>query len=93
MNKYCQELEIKWQKKREHQKKQVRAIRKIREKIKAGKMIRESCIICGLSKTEGHHDDYDKPLEVEWLCMTHHRALHKILREDQKCQNAITGLS
>ena len=77
----------------ERGRRQKRALRKVSEKIKLGKMTRGPCIICGLPKTEGHHDDYDKPLEVEWLCMTHHRALHKILREDQKCHDAITGLN
>lgn len=91
MNQYCQELKRKRQIKWEYQRKQERAVKKVREQIKAGKMTRKPCVVCGFSPAEGHHDDYDKPLEVEWLCMKHHRALHKILREDIKCLNDITG--
>ena len=37
---------------------------------------RQPCEICG-SPAEAHHDDYDKPLEVRWLCFEHHREWHK----------------
>ena len=41
------------------------------------KIDRKPCEICG-AKAEAHHDDYDKPLEVRWLCFSHHREWHKI---------------
>lgn len=37
---------------------------------------RQPCEICG-GPAEAHHDDYDKPLEVRWLCFEHHREWHK----------------
>ena len=31
---------------------------------------------CGNLKTEAHHFDYSKPLEVNWLCKKHHAEFH-----------------
>lgn len=44
--------------------------------IKSGKMERQPCIICNNSKSEAHHHDYTKPLDVIWLCSVHHSRLH-----------------
>jgi hypothetical protein len=36
------------------------------------------CEVCGdVLNVQAHHDDYDKPLEVRWLCRKHHQALHR----------------
>jgi hypothetical protein len=37
--------------------------------------------VCGSKKVHGHHEDYNKPLEVHWLCPKHHKARHKEMRE------------
>jgi hypothetical protein len=42
-------------------------------------MTRPPCRVCGNPKTDAHHDDYTKPLEVDWLCRLHHIARHKEL--------------
>lgn len=39
--------------------------------------IRKPCEVCGEIKVEAHHDDYSKPLEVKWLCIKHHKELHR----------------
>ena len=44
--------------------------------VRAGKLKKEPCVVCGLEKSEGHHESYDKPLEVIWLCRTHHIEEH-----------------
>lgn len=31
-------------------------------------------------KADAHHDDYEKPLEVMWLCFKRHREWHKKTR-------------
>lgn len=48
-----------------------------REYIKSGKLVKGACEVCGSTKNvEAHHDDYDKPLEVRWLCRKHHNEHH-----------------
>lgn len=45
--------------------------------VKRGKLKKQPCEVCGSEKVEAHHDDYDKPAEVRWLCKVHHVDLHK----------------
>jgi hypothetical protein len=47
-----------------------------REYLKRGKIVRRGCEVCG-ARAQMHHDDYDKPLEVRWLCRPHHLAHHQ----------------
>lgn len=42
-----------------------------------GEIKREPCAVCGEDgKVVAHHEDYDKPLDVIWLCRTHHSRRH-----------------
>lgn len=43
----------------------------------AGVIKRQPCIICGSNNSQGHHPDYNKPLEVIWLCQLHHSRVHR----------------
>jgi ribosome-binding protein aMBF1 (putative translation factor) len=42
-----------------------------------GRLVPEPCEVCGTETVEAHHDDYDKPLEVRWLCRRHHSEVHR----------------
>ena len=53
----------------------------VRKAIKKGILIRANCIKCNNHKSQAHHEDYSKPLEVTWLCHKHHQELHRIRRE------------
>lgn len=43
---------------------------------RSGILVREPCFVCGHHKSEAHHEDYDRPLEVIWLCRMHHYRRH-----------------
>ncbi len=50
-----------------------------RSYIKAGKLIKQPCEVCGYDKyVEAHHDDYNKPMDIRWLCRNHHREHHQL---------------
>lgn len=45
--------------------------------VKRGKIIKQPCEVCGDLNVQAHHEDYTKPLEVNWLCVKHHIEKHK----------------
>lgn len=50
---------------------------KIRHLISDGRLIRMPCEVCGEIKSQAHHEDYSRPLDVKWLCQKHHMEEHK----------------
>lgn len=50
----------------------------LRDAVRSGRIHRGPCEVCGSQTTQAHHDDYDQPLVVRWLCQTHHAKLHSI---------------
>ena len=50
--------------------------------IRNGALVRQSCVRCGEEKSLAHHEDYDKPLEVMWLCQPCHKKRHKELKTE-----------
>lgn len=45
--------------------------------IRKGLLMPESCCRCGSDVSLAHHEDYDKPLDVVWLCQPCHKQRHK----------------
>jgi hypothetical protein len=52
---------------------------KVARAIKAGKLERKPCSICGSQKSYAHHESYNRPLDVIWYCQPHHKERHKIM--------------
>lgn len=50
----------------------------VRNAVRSGTLIKpEYCSACGTSGLiHAHHDDYDKPLSVRWLCPECHKERH-----------------
>ncbi len=63
---------------RNKEKAKARAI--LNNEIKKGIMFRPTmCPLCmTFQKTEAHHEDYSKPLEVKWMCKECHRKQHRL---------------
>ena len=54
----------------------VKAHHLLRYAVRIGIVIKKPCEICGDINSMGHHADYNKPLEVMWLCSKHHKEIH-----------------
>lgn len=56
------------------------ARKKVYLAVKSGRLTRGECERSGpdcRGRIEGHHDDYDRPLDVRWLCRHHHDEVHR----------------
>ncbi len=49
--------------------------------VRTGKLAKAPCDVCGSTYVVAHHNDYSKPLEVQWLCRLHHWELHQRIGE------------
>jgi hypothetical protein len=48
-----------------------------RKAVRAGVLQEGPCEDCGsTTRIHGHHDDYNQPLQVRWLCASCHRKWH-----------------
>lgn len=45
--------------------------------VNRGGLVKQPCEVCGNEKTVAHHDDYNYPLSIRWLCRKHHNAWHR----------------
>jgi hypothetical protein len=59
------------------------AHRLVHNAIARGDLVRQPCERCGTTeRIHAHHDDYTKPLEVRWLCQSHHIQRHQELKRE-----------
>lgn len=56
--------------------KKYKAFSLVSRAIKSGKMKKLNCEKCGSIDSVAHHDDYNFPLTIRWLCQAHHKQWH-----------------
>lgn len=67
----------KYQKRLRDSPEKLRARYTLRYAVRTGKIQRGKCLRCESMLTQGHHEDYSKPLEVIWVCVKHHAEMHR----------------
>lgn len=55
--------------------------------VRTGRLKKQPCWVCG-EKAVAHHPDYDRPLDVVWLCQSHHKQAHTLVANDSNEQKA-----
>lgn len=56
--------------------------------IRNGRLKRKPCEACGSKHSQAHHHDYNKPLDVKWLCRKCHWQEHKLIYENSELLEA-----
>ena len=56
-----------------------------------GTIVKQPCAKCGAAKADGHHEDYDRPLDLTWLCPSHHRKRHAAMHRGISLEDWLTG--
>ena len=62
---------------RQQDKRRAVAHRAVAMAIKKGTLTRQPCQRCSSVNSLAHHEDYDYPLQVVWLCQPCHKQRHK----------------
>ena len=62
---------------RQEDKRRMQCHSAVAKAIKSGELVRQNCERCENENSLAHHEDYDKPLMVYWLCQPCHKQRHK----------------
>lgn len=54
-----------------------KARKKLRYELSTKRIKKLPCLVCGSIKSQAHHNDYSKPLDVKWFCALHHTEYEK----------------
>jgi hypothetical protein len=50
---------------------------KLHYAVYSGLISKQPCFVCGITdNVHAHHEDYNRPYDVVWLCPKHHRRVH-----------------
>lgn len=62
-----------------------RAQGQVQHALRSGKLTKQPCWVCG-EKAVAHHPDYDRPLDVVWLCQPHHKQAHALVANEPRIE-------
>ena len=79
--KHARDVTIRW---RAENPEKYKAETAVGNALRDGKLFKKPCEhrdpqsgeVCGVLKVHAHHEDYSKPLEVDWFCAKHHHRHH-----------------
>lgn len=64
----------------------------VKRAIKNGWLVPQPCEVCGATKRiHAHHEDYNYPMQIQWLCTAHHFQEHWALWSDSERQAVIAS--
>ena len=61
---------------RENNPEKVKAQQQLNTAVRAGKIKKSPCQVCGGDIVHAHHSEYSMPYSIIWLCPVHHKAIH-----------------
>lgn len=61
----------------------------VRYALKTGRLQKQPCIECGNERSQAHHLDYSRPLDVVWLCQRHHKKVHREMKISLDSKKAV----
>ena len=67
---------------REANPQKIKAHQILNSHLKSGRIAKCPCEICNIVPAQAHHPDYSRPLDVRWLCPSHHKLEHLKLVEN-----------
>lgn len=56
----------------------------VADAVSSGVLRRMPCEVCGKRGAHAHHEDYGKPLDVVWLCGSHHAKRHAEINKEKR---------
>lgn len=75
--KHPERVKAAWTRSSKKHPKKLAARRAVTYAVKTGKLVKRPCEGCGNPLAQAHHEDYEKKLDVRWLCSECHGKEHR----------------
>ncbi len=78
--KYVYKKTVQW---RANHKTAYKSYQLVQTAIRNGSLQKQVCVNCDEIKVQAHHENYNKPLDVTWLCHNHHMQHHYMIERSK----------